>query len=148
MNLIVTFWSTNIYWNFFRKYLMKLFMKYAFTVQYLFTYSSVTNYFHSNTSVNNCLYFNKYFMKFQLIQMTLLTANIQRNSVWLTPYMTHSFWSHSSSMSHVTPPVFEPRPPAPLASILTTRPWLSCKNRFPKKVILDIPMVRVSRSIF
>jgi hypothetical protein len=33
-------------------------------------------------------------------------------------------------------------------SILTTRPWLTCKNRFPKKLIHDIPMFRVSRSIF
>ncbi len=45
-------------------------------------------------------------------------------------------------------PGFEPGPPVPEASILTTRPWLTCKNMLPKKFIHDIPMVRVSRSIF
>ncbi len=51
-------------------------------------------------------------------------------------------------MPHGTPPGFEPGPPAPEASILTTRPWLTCKNGFPKKLIHGIPMDRVSRSIF
>ncbi len=51
-------------------------------------------------------------------------------------------------MPHGTPPGFELRSPAPLASILTSRPWLTGKIRFPKKFIHDIPMVRVSRSIF
>jgi hypothetical protein len=51
-------------------------------------------------------------------------------------------------MPHGTPPEFELGPPAPEASILTTRLWLTCKNGFPKKFIHDIPMVRVSSSIF
>ncbi len=51
-------------------------------------------------------------------------------------------------MPHGTPSGFEPGPPVPEARILTTRPWLTCKNEFPKKFIHDIPMVRVSRSIF
>ncbi len=57
--------------------------------------------------------------------MTFLTANNQRNIIptthFVTPCMTQSFHCPSSHMPHVTPPGFEPRPPAPLASILTTR---------------------------
>jgi hypothetical protein len=63
----------------------------------------------------------------------------------LNGFTVYSFHSHSITMPHGTPPGFEPRPPAPEASILTTRPWVSCKNKFPEKFIHDIPMVRVSR---
>ncbi len=84
--------------------------------------------------------------------MTFLTANNKRiqtiSHTFITSSITHSFHSHSSSMPHGTPPGFEPKPPAPEASILTTRPWLTCKNGFPKKFIHDILMVRVSRSNF
>ncbi len=84
--------------------------------------------------------------------MAILTTVNQRNlppSIHFCQIsMTHSFYSPSSSIPHVTPPEFEPRPPAPEASTLTTRPWLTCLIRFPKKFIHDIPMVRVSRSIF
>ena len=81
--------------------------------------------------------------------MTFLTANNSDYShTFITSSMTHRFHSNSSTMPHGTPPGFEPGPPAPEASILTTRPWLTDKNQFPKKFIDDIPMVRVSRSIF
>ncbi len=56
--------------------------------------------------------------------MTFLTANNQINSIptthYVTPCMTQSFHCPSSPMPHVTPPGFEPGPPVPLASILTT----------------------------
>ncbi len=84
--------------------------------------------------------------------MAFLTANNKEiQSIlynFVTSSMTHSCHSHSSTKPHGTPPGFEPGPPAPEASILTTRLWLICNNRFPKKFIHDIPMVRVSRSIF
>ncbi len=84
--------------------------------------------------------------------MTFLTANNQKIQfvlyTFVTTHMAYSFHSHFSSMPHVTPPGFKPGPPAPLASTLTTRPWLVCNYGFPKKFIHDIPMVRVSRSIF
>ncbi len=84
--------------------------------------------------------------------MTFLTANNQINSnpttLFVTPCFTQSFHCPYSPIPHVTPPGFEPGPPAPLASILTSRLWLTCKYRCSKKFIHDIPMVRVSRSIF
>ena len=65
--------------------------------------------------------------------MTFLTANNQINLIptthFVTPCMTQSFYCPSSPMPHVTPPGVEPGPPAPLASILTTRLWLTCVNR-------------------
>ncbi len=84
--------------------------------------------------------------------MAFLTGNNQINSNptthFVTTCLTQSFHCPSSPMPHVTPPGFEPGPPAPLACILTTRLWLTCKSRCSKKFIHDIPMVRVSSSIF
>ncbi len=80
--------------------------------------------------------------------MTLLTANNQRNLIPATHFCHSMHDPQSSPMPHVTPPGFEPRPPARLPSILTTRLWLTCPTRCSKKLIHDIQMVRVSRSNF